>query len=75
MKSLEEYTNEIFKFLKENAQTPALEQDANQEQAEAPVIDWNQLATEIEKFKTELAAAGFETIDAFLESLQPPAAS
>ena len=61
MKSLKNYSEEIYKFLRENAAEAApTETD----------ITWEELAARIEEFKQELTAAGFESINDFLLAIQ-----
>ena len=64
MKSLKEYSDEIFNFLKEAApQQPATP-------PAVPATDWAALSKEIETFKKTLSRVGFASINDFRQSMQ-----
>lgn len=75
---LTEYSQEIFKFIKENEQqptdtTPASEPNVEaaptpEQQAQTPAIDWDTFSKKLEAFKAALNEAGFDSIAAFLEA-------
>lgn len=75
---LTEYSQEIFKFIKENEQqptntTPTSEPNAEaapapEQQAQTPAIDWDTFSKKLEAFKAALNEAGFDSIAAFLEA-------
>lgn len=75
---LTEYSQEIFKFIKENAQQPTDTAPASEpntaaapalgQQAQTPAIDWDTFSKKLEAFKAALNEAGFDSIAAFLEA-------
>lgn len=85
MKSLKEYSDEIFKFLKEAAPQPAPMQPAPPAPQPAPPpsnpnlppvppavpsVDWITLSKEIEVFQKTLSRMGFASINDFRQSMQ-----
>lgn len=75
---LTEYSQEIFKFIKENEQQPtnttqasepsAESTPAPEQQAQTPAVDWDTFSKKLEAFKAALNEAGFNSIAAFLEA-------
>lgn len=81
MKSLKEYSDEIFKFLKEAAPQPTPPQPAPPPSnpnlppvppapPAVPTVDWTILSKEIEGFQKTLSRMGFASINDFRQSMQ-----
>lgn len=79
MKNLKEYSSEIFNFLNENTDEPVAANTLEQPEQSSiePTVEtqdnipvWTELETEIKEFQKQLAEAGFNSINEFLQSLQ-----